>query len=83
LDDKNPNGWTPEQKISVDEPVRGFTWGSAYSEFQEGWKGTLEIGKVADFVLLSDDIFTIDPVRIRQAKVLTTIVDGKVVFESK
>jgi len=83
LDDKNPNGWIPEQKISVDETVRAFTWGSAYSEFQEGWKGTLEIGKVADFVLLSDDIFTIDPVRIRQAKVLTTIVDGKVVFESK
>lgn len=83
LDDKNPNGWIPEQKITVDETVRAFTWGSAYAEFQDGWKGTLEVGKLADFVILSDDIFTIDPVKIRDAKVLTTVVDGRVVFEVK
>ncbi len=83
LDDKNPNGWIPEQKITVDEAVRGFTWGSAYAEFQEKAKGTLEIGKVADVIILSDDIFTIDPVKIGQAKVLTTIMDGRVVFEAK
>lgn len=83
LDDKNPNGWIPEQKISVDEAVRAFTWGSAYGEFQENVKGTLEIGKVADMVILSDDIFTIDPVKIKDAKVLMTIVDGRVVFEKK
>src|SRR5439155_335588 len=83
LDDKNPNGWIPEQKITVDEAVRGFTWGGAYSEFQENLKGTLEIGKLADFVVVSDDIFKIDPVKIRDAKVLTTVVDGKVVFEAR
>ncbi|MBK9438453.1 MAG: amidohydrolase [Chloracidobacterium sp.] len=83
LDDKNPNGWIPEQKISVDEAVRAFTWGSAYGEFQENVKGTLEIGKLADMVILSDDIFTIDPVKIKDAKVLMTIVDGRVVFEKK
>jgi predicted amidohydrolase YtcJ len=81
LDDKNPNGWIPEQKISVDEAVRAFTWGSAYAEFQEGVKGTLEVGKLADFVLISDDIFAIDPVKIRDAKVLVTVVDGRVVYE--
>jgi predicted amidohydrolase YtcJ len=83
LDDKNPNGWLPEQKISVEETVRAFTWGSAYAEFQENWKGTLEAGKVADFVILSDDIFTIDPPKIRDVTVLKTIVDGRVVFEKK
>lgn len=83
LDDKNPNGWIPEQKISVDEAVRAFTWGSAYGEFQDGWKGTLEVGKLGDMVILSDDIFTIDPPKIWNVKVLKTIVDGKVVFESK
>lgn len=83
LDDKNPNGWLPEQKISVDETVRAFTWGSAYGEFQENVKGTLEIGKAADFVVLADDIFTIDPVKIWTTKVLKTIVDGRVVFEAK
>ena len=83
LDDKNPNGWIPEQKITVDEAVRSFTWGSAYGEFQENVKGTIEIGKLADFVIISDDIFTMDPVKIGTAKVLTTIVDGKVVYETK
>ena len=82
-DDKNPNGWIPEQKISVDEAVRGFTWGSAYAEFQEREKGTLELGKLADLIILSDDIFAIDPAKIAEVKVLTTIVDGKVVYQSK
>ncbi len=83
LDDKNPNGWIPEQKISVEEAVRAFTWGSAYGEFQDGVKGTIEVGKLADFVILSDDIFTIDPVRIRDTKVVITIVDGKIAYEAK
>jgi len=83
LDDKNPNGWIPDQKVSVDEAVRGFTYGSAFAEFQDGWKGTLEVGKLADFVILSEDIFVIDPVKIGTVKVLTTVVDGRVVFDSR
>lgn len=83
LDDKNPNGWIPEQKISVDETVHAFTWGSAYAEFQESEKGTLEVGKLADFVMISDDIFSIDPVKIWNAKVLLTVVNGRVVYEGK
>ena len=83
LDDKNPNGWIPEQKISVDEAVRAFTWGSAYAEFQDDVKGTLEVGKLADLIIVSDDIFTIDPVKIRDARVITTIVDGRVVYQAK
>lgn len=83
LDDQNPNGWIPEQKITVDEAVRAFTWGSAYAEFQENVKGALEVGKLADFVILTDDIFVIEPRKIRDAYVLTTVVDGRVVFESR
>lgn len=82
LDDKNPKGWIPEQKISVDETVRAFTYGSAYGEFQDHIKGTLELGKVADFIILSDDLFTVDPVRIRDVKVVTTVVDGRVVYQA-
>ena len=83
LDDKNPNGWIPEQKISVEEAVRAFTWGSAYAEFQENEKGTLERGKLADFVIVSDDIFTIDPVKIRDAKIQMTVMNGRLVYEAK
>lgn len=82
-DGLNPNGWVPEQKISVDEAVRAFTWGSAYGEFQENWKGTLEVGRLADMIIISDDIFTIDPVKIPEAKVVMTIADGKVVYENQ
>jgi len=81
LDEKNPAGWLPEQKISVDESVRAFTWGSAYAEFQDKAKGTLEIGKLADFVILSADIFVIDASKINQVNVVTTVVDGKVAFD--
>lgn len=83
LDDKNPNGWIPEQKISVEEAIRAFTVGSAYAEFQENVKGTLSPGKLADFIILSEDIFSINPNDIGKTKVLTTVVDGKVVFETK
>lgn len=83
LDGKNPNGWIPEQKITVEETVRAYTSGSAYAEFQENVKGTLSPGKLADFIILSDDIFKIDPMQIEKVKVLTTVMDGKVVFESR
>ncbi len=83
LDDKNPNGWLPEQKITVEEAVRAYTVGSAYAEFQEDEKGTLANKMLADFVILSDDIFTINPVQIEKVKVLTTIVAGKVVYQAK
>lgn len=83
LDDKNPEGWIPEQKISVYETIKAFTVGSAFAEYQEHVKGTLMPGMLADFVVLSDDIFTIDPVKIWDVKVMTTVVDGRVVYEAK
>jgi hypothetical protein len=83
LDGKNPNGWIPEQKITVEEAVRAYTSGSAYAEFQENVKGAITVGKLADLVILSDDIFTISPIEIEKTKVLTTIVDGKVVYQAK
>ena len=82
LDGKNPNGWFPEQKLTVEEAVQAYTMGSAYAEFQEKEKGSITPGKLADIVLLSDDIFTIDPVKIRDVKVLQTIVGGKVVWNA-
>jgi predicted amidohydrolase YtcJ len=81
LDGKNPNGWFPEQKLTVVEAVEAYTMGSAYAEFQEKVKGSITPGKLADMVVLSDDIFSVDPANIRDVKVLKTIVGGKVVWD--
>jgi hypothetical protein len=82
LDGKNPNGWFPEQKLTVAEAVEAYTMGSAYAEFQEKEKGSITPGKLADMVLLSDGIFSIDPVKIRDVKAVTTIVGGRIVWQS-
>jgi hypothetical protein len=83
LDAKNPKGWVPEQKISVEETVRAYTLGSAFAEFQDDVKGTVTVGKLADLVILSRDIFKIDPKDIEKVKVVLTILDGRVVYESE
>ncbi len=82
LDGKNPNGWFPEQKLTVAESVEAYTMGSAYAEFQENEKGSITAGKLADMVLLSDDIFSIPPEKIREVKVLKTVVGGKLVYDA-
>ncbi len=81
LDGKNPKGWFPEQKLTVAEAVEAYTMGSAYAEFQENEKGSITRGKLADMVLLSDDIFSIEPDKIRDVKVLKTFVGGKLTWD--
>ncbi len=82
LDGKNPNGWFPEQKLTIAEAVEAYTMGSAYAEFQEKDKGSITPGKLADMVLLSGDVFTIEPVKIREVRILTTWVGGKIVWDA-
>ncbi len=81
LGDIPPTAWVPEQKISVAEAVQAYTLGSAYASQDEHIKGSLEPGKLADIAVLSDDIFEIDPLQIRETKVDMTIFDGKVIYE--
>jgi predicted amidohydrolase YtcJ len=83
LDGKRPQGWVPEQKITVAEAVRAYTMGSAYASGDEKLKGSIEVGKLADLVVLSADIFRIDPVQIEKTKVVMTIFDGKVIYERR
>jgi len=80
LDEKNPDGWIPEQKISLAEAIRGFTINGAYAEFAEKKKGSIEPGKLADLVVLDKDLFALRPEEIRAANVLLTMVDGEIVF---
>jgi predicted amidohydrolase YtcJ len=81
LDGKYPNGWQPQEKISVAEAVEAYTLTSAYAEFQDQEKGSISPGKLADLVILSDDIFTIKKEAIKDVQVEKTIVGGKIVFE--
>jgi predicted amidohydrolase YtcJ len=83
LDGKRPNGWVPEQKITVAEAVEAYTLGSAYASFDEKIKGSIEVGKLADIAVLSDDIFRVKPEDIEKLKVMITIFDGKVIYEKK
>ncbi len=81
LDDKQPGGWVPEQKITVEEALRAYTAGSARAGFSEGDVGVLQAGKLADFVMIDRDLTTIPPETIRDAHVVRTVVGGKTVFE--
>jgi len=83
LDGKHPNGWNPEQKLTLDEAIRAFTAGSAYAEFAENVKGTITPGKLADLVMLDRDLYQIPPTEIDKARVLLTIVDGRTVWEAR
>jgi predicted amidohydrolase YtcJ len=83
LDDAHPNGWVPEQKIKVEEALRAYTIDAAYASFEEGIKGSLEKGKLADLVMIDRDLTRIPPETIRDARILLTIVGGRIVFEGK
>ncbi|MEK6566052.1 MAG: amidohydrolase, partial [Bacteroidota bacterium] len=80
-DGANPNGWFPEQKITVQESIECYTLNSAYAAYEENEKGSISPGKLADFVVLSEDILTVDPGRIEKISVEMTVVGGKVVYE--
>ncbi len=81
LDDKNPNGWIPEQKISVEDAIKCYTINNAYAAFEENTKGSIEPGKFADFVVLNDDITKISPAEIKDVNVEMTILGGEIIYK--
>ena len=80
-DGANPNGWFPEQKITVREAIECYTINNAYAAFEEKEKGSLSPGKLADFVILSEDILTMDLLKIKNVEVETTVVGGRTVYQ--
>ena len=81
LDDKNPNGWFPDEKISVETALRLYTFNNAYANFMETKTGMLKAGMYADFAVIDQNLLTMQPDDLRNAKVMMTVLNGKVVYK--
>jgi predicted amidohydrolase YtcJ len=76
-----PGGWMPDERLSRDEMLKSFTWNAAYAAHAEKDLGSLEVGKLADMVLLDKDVMTVDPKEILSTRPRLTIIGGEIVFE--
>jgi predicted amidohydrolase YtcJ len=83
LDGRNPGGWYPEQKITLDQALRAYTAGVAYAGFAEDRAGVLRPGMQADLVLLDRDLVRMAPEAINRARVRATVVGGQIVYRRK
>jgi predicted amidohydrolase YtcJ len=83
ISDKAGAAWLPEESVSIEKAIELYTLGSAYASFEEAIKGSLEVGKLADIVVLSKDLFAIPEEEILNTKVVYTILGGKVIFSSE
>jgi predicted amidohydrolase YtcJ len=82
IDGRPEGGWNPELRVSVETALRAYTLGGATASFEERLKGTIEPGKLADIVVLSQDVTKIDPMKIHESRVVMTVFDGRVIYES-
>lgn len=76
-------GWVPEQRVTLDQALAAYTREAAWGQFEENIKGTLTSGKLADVIVLSQDLFNISPLDIYKTKVVLTVVGGKIVHEER
>jgi predicted amidohydrolase YtcJ len=80
-DGANPDGWVPEQKITLEQALRAYTAGAAYAGWMEDRVGTIENGMLADLVVLSDDVFALEPTEVGNTRIDLTIVEGEIAFD--
>lgn len=83
LDGEPDGGWVPEETIDLETALRGYTEGGAFANFVDSNRGTIEIGKYADLVLISPDLFDIEPDAILDAKVKLTMIGGRIVYRAE
>ena len=83
IDGKPESGWFPEQKISLEDALRAYTWGASYGAYEEASKGTVEVGKLADIAVVDTDLFETDPSQWLEAGFSYTIVGGEVVYKKE
>jgi hypothetical protein len=77
-----PGGFVPKERISLEDAIRGYTLNAAIAGHREKTEGSLEPGKLADLIIVSQDLFRIEPTEIGKTEVLLTMVGGKVVYQS-
>ena len=80
MDGYPDGGWFPEERVSVYEAISMYTRNAAYVSYEEDLKGTIEAGKLADFVILDADVFHIEPEKIKDITVEKTYLGGKLVY---
>lgn len=76
-------GWFPDERISIEDAIKAYTWNTAYGNFEEALKGSLEVGKIADIVVLSKNLLRSASDEILKTEVIHTIVGGRVVYSTK
>jgi predicted amidohydrolase YtcJ len=81
LSGKPEGGWFPDERLSIEEAIKAYTLNTAYANFEEDLKGSIEVGKLADLVVLSDNLLTMNPDGIKDVDVIMTLVGGKLVYE--
>lgn len=81
-DGKPPGGWIPSERISLEDAIKGYTLNAAYAGHREKQEGSLEPGKLADLIVVSQNLFEIEPSKLGETEVLLTIVGGRIVFDS-
>ena len=74
-------GWFPNERITIEEAIKAYTYGTAYANFEEKSKGSISVGKVADLTVLSKNLLKVEPKEFLSTTVIYTIVDGKIVYE--
>jgi predicted amidohydrolase YtcJ len=82
LEGRPAGGWLPEQRLSIADAVYAYTMGGAFAMRREKEEGSIEIGKLADLILVSQNIFEVEPRKIAETKSVLTMVGGRIVFES-
>jgi predicted amidohydrolase YtcJ len=82
LDGTPPGGWSPEQRLTVEEAVRAYTLDAAWAVGQDGERGSIEKGKLADMTILGADIMRIDPAGIPDIEIMATVVAGKIEYKN-
>ena len=75
-------GWLPEQRLTLEEAIQGYTMGGAIAARREKTEGSIEVGKLADVIIISQDLFKIPPNQISETSVLMTMVGGKMVYQA-